>query len=346
MQLLVPGGRTSCLKKVKRSHVWIWYQLLCYFYPKGRCMMCFLFIFVMCNTTCLSLGYFSPNCSDFNFVLSRYETPRNSPITHQDLKTHKTSRCFRNRRVNPIKSLTKRPRKFHLRNHSSVWRSVEVVTAVKQGEPSPKALPVCQCFCRFNGHWDGSGGTNILDHWNILVFVLRPALLKCTLYACFELYTCIYPKSLLFLQDLGQRAAKRSKHKQSPWLQFGVSQTYCRSYYGWFIDRPKLTYYGLRCLSLESTILIQFFCSKWDLARLSNVWSASAEAAQASEHTLLPCVPLDFSHLHPRPSFTTLQQPNLAHPSNKNKPKTANKNTQLSATFQLWRPRPWRKKRS
>lgn len=66
------------------------------------------------------------------------------------------------------------------------------------------------------------------------------------------IYTCIYPKSLLFLQDLGQRADKRSKHKQSPWLQFGAPQTYCRSYYGWLINRPNLTYYGLRLFRLQS----------------------------------------------------------------------------------------------
>jgi len=53
------------------------------FTPKEDVCVC---SFYMCNPTCLSLGYFGPNCSDFNFVFSRYQTPRNSPITHRDLK--------------------------------------------------------------------------------------------------------------------------------------------------------------------------------------------------------------------------------------------------------------------
>ena len=145
-----------------------------------------VFSFYMRNPTCLSLWYFSQNCSDFNFVLSRYQTPRNSQNTHQDLKTHKTSRCavylkpfkvFRNRWVNPIKSLTKRPGKIHLPNTQTLGGLLKWSLQSSRVSPAPRLSR-----CRFNGHWDGSGGTNILDHWNILVFVLRPVLLKCTLY--------------------------------------------------------------------------------------------------------------------------------------------------------------------
>ena len=84
---------------------------------------------------------------------------------------------------------------------------------------------------------------------------------------------------------------------------------------GWLAYRsPKIDI--LWSQSIGPTILIQFFWSKWDLARLLDwaIWLASAEAAQASEHTLLPCVHLDFSHLHPRPSFTTTK-PRPPHPT-------------------------------
>lgn len=149
MQLLVPGGRTSCLKKVKRSHVWIWYQLLCYFYPKGRCIMCILFIFVMCNPTCLSLGYFSPKCSDFNFVLSRYQTPRNSPIAHQDQKNAQNkqigslSKIFtvRNRWVNPIKSLTKRPGNFIFETTQAFGGQLKWSLQSSRVSPAPRLSP-------------------------------------------------------------------------------------------------------------------------------------------------------------------------------------------------------------
>lgn len=108
MQLLVPGGWKCCLKTSQKKPLVNLRSAIPFLLPQWKMYECFLFIFVI--QLVFLCGTLAQNHSDVYFVLSRYQTPRNSPITHQDLKTHKTSRwavylkpfnVFRNRWVNP-----------------------------------------------------------------------------------------------------------------------------------------------------------------------------------------------------------------------------------------------------